>query len=401
MVESCAPRVLMFVPQYPYPVVGGLERQSHELSKTLVNAFGVEVQVLSGKLFPEQAGFEYVDGVPVTRIHWSTWKPLRFIRTPFDVLIQLWRKRRTYDVIHLHQHSSVGLFVILLALILRKPILTKLPNVGELGIPGVQKQVMGAMRMAILRRSSAIVAMSKISIDELLSCNYERCRILTVPNGITRLSVSAEKSNGSGVNKFCRVIFIGRLSSEKNPTVLLQAWLKVQHSARAAARLELWGGGALENELKQLCNNLGLQESVLFCGHVDNVRERLRDVDLVVLPSLVEGNSNVILEAMEAGLPIVATPVGGTPMQVGAEGASLLVPVSDVDQLASRLALLIDNSELRKKYGAAMSQRVKNHFDIEVIATRYLCAYRKLVASNDFNMAECSQLPNTDQECAV
>jgi glycosyltransferase involved in cell wall biosynthesis len=385
-------RVLMFVPQYPYPVVGGLERQAHELSKALRKS-GVDVQILSGKITNNHPSLEQVEGVPVTRLPWSSWKPARFMRSPFEVFFALWKRRKYFDIIHLHQHSWVGLFVILAAKVLKKPVLTKLPNVGNFGIPGLQRKRFGKLRKSILLRSDAFVAMSQESRDELVDVGCSLKRILTVTNGIQLLPKNQSiPDDNSAKKKTYRSVFAGRISSEKNLEVLIQAWSIVQKKVHFSCQLEIWGNGPQRIELEQLCSKMKLQDSVLFPGFVSNVRQNLRDVDVFVLPSLFEGNSNAVLEAMEAGLPIVATPVGGTAMQVGPEGRSLLFPVGDSLALADRLIQLIDDPHLRRHFGEAMAKRVKVYFDIDKIAEIYLRAYRTMV-TDSHNLSTCGRLP--------
>lgn len=367
-------RVLMAVPQYPYPVVGGLERQSHELAKTLL-ALGVAVQAVSGKIEPTQPAQDWVEGVLVHRIPWSHMKWLRFIRTPFDLLRVFFAIRNTYDVVHLHQHSSFGLFVILLARLLGKPVLTKLPNVGELGLPGMRATRFGPLKLAIFKRSNAVVAMSSESLAELDVVGFPSGNVLATPNGIRM------RGDVVGVNSIrpekvaCRVVFVGRLIAQKMIEDLLHAWQQVSTNTARRVQLELWGSGPLEADLKQLCSALGLAESVVFRGHVDSVRDRLGEMDIFVLPSKAEGNSNAILEAMAAGLPVVSTRVGGTPMLVGAEGARFLIEPGDRAGLISRLLELVEDIGLRQRIGASMRQRVLDHFDIQRVAIAYAAAY--------------------------
>ena len=390
------PRVIFFVPQYPYPVMGGLERQSHNLSKALTG-LGLEIRVLSEKITPEQPDTENVEGVSVTRMRWFRWRLLRFLFTPFYMFIDLWRERDNYDVIHLHQHSWIGLYLITLARLLKKPILTKLPNVGELGVPGMRKQPLGPLRLALFLRSSGIVAMSEVSVQELLDVGYPRSRILKVPNGIEHFP-RGEESSGEleGENSPCRVVFAGRLVEQKRLDVLLAAWAKLHEKLEGRAILELWGEGPLGDDLKRQCKDLGIAESVVFAGHLQDVASRLRSVDIFVLPSMVEGNSNAVLEAMEAGLPVVATPVGGTPMQVGPEGAALLFPVGDHEALAEKLISLVLDPDFRKTSGQAMHERIGSFFDLEKVATSYFCAYRTLAFKDDVDvdLEECAQLPS-------
>ena len=313
----------MVVPQYPYPVVGGLERQAHELAKAL-RELGLDVLALSGRLEPGQPSYEIVDGIAVFRIPWSRKKYVRFLRTPFDLCRVLRAQRKTYDVIHLHQYSWFGLFTILVAKWLRIPILTSYRMWGNSACRAWRPKRFGGLKLAILLCADALVAMSRVSLAELQQADFPQGRVLTTPNGI-RLDRVQPVTNAIAFNtQPCRVVFVGRLIEEKRLDILLAAWSKVVHSEKAHAILELWGSGLMETMLRLRCNELGLADSVIFRGHVEDVRSHLLEMDIFVLPSHAEGNSNAVLEAMAAGLPIVSTRVGGAPMQVGHEGANFL-----------------------------------------------------------------------------
>src|SRR5690606_9344916 len=106
---------------------------------------------------------------------------------------------------------------------------------------------------------------------------------------------------------------------------------------------EIWGEGELGEALKSLAATLKITPSVKFCGHMADVVTRLPEMDIFVLPSYIEGNSNAVLEAMRAGLPVVATRVGGTEMQVGSEGAAFLTDPGKREDIAERLNTLICN----------------------------------------------------------
>lgn len=380
---------MMVVPQYPYPVTGGLERQAHELAKALVES-GISVQVVSGMMVLEQPAWELVEGVSVYRIPWSQRKWLRFLRTPFDLLHLLYARRKTYDVIHSHQHSWFGLFTILAARLLGKPILTKLPNVGEFGIPGLLARRFGRLQLALLLQSDALVAMSRQSLAELAEVGFPPGRILATPNGVRFDGVQNVAEVDCDTSAACRVAFVGRLDEQKGVDTLLLAWRDVIGLISETAGLELWGTGPSESELRQLARELDIESSVFFRGHVDEVRYRLGSMDVFVLPSRAEGNSNAILEAMAAGLPIVSTRVGGTPMLVGPCGSNLLFDVDNRDALASNLLKLIRDRALREEVGAAMRNRVERFFDIRQIARTYADAYKRLAAGQRDRVSEVS-----------
>ncbi len=368
----------MAVPQYPYPVMGGLERQAHELAKALV-PLNVGVQALSGRTDASQSSRETVEGIAVHRIPWPENKYLRFARTPFDLLSVLYTQRHTYDVIHLHQFSWFGAFVVLAARLLRKPVITKLSSVGEQSLPGIAKSRFGALKLAIFKMTDAVVAMSGENLVELKAAGFPSSRALRTPNGIRISRKELDTDTHTKSQVACRVVFVGRLSEEKRINDLLHAWRRVILDSPVPATLDLWGDGPAEQALKSLCSSLGITESVSFRGHVDSVRDQLPNMDVFVLTSNREGNSNAILEAMAAGLPIVSTRVGGTPMQVGAEGCRFPITPGDRDALYDRLMELISNPELRKSAGDAMRNRILTYFDMELVARTYANAYRLLI----------------------
>ncbi len=386
---SSKPRVLMFVPQYPYPVVGGLEKQAHELAKELI-AQGIAVQVVSGKILLDQPDREIVEGVPVTRIPWSRRKVLRFLLGPLDVALVLWQRRHSFDVIHLHQHSWVGLYVILLAKLLGKPILTKLPNVGDLGLPGQRRQPLGWLKQVVLLRSDAFVAMSAESAAELKDAGFYRDRVLLTPNGIVLPSMPVRAPSDEMNADACQIVFVGRLAEEKQLNVLLDAWAIVCADDTHDAMLAIWGEGPLENVLKRQCSERGVAKRVHFAGHVESAASKLSGIDLFVLPSRAEGNSNAILEAMAAGLPIVSTTVGGTPMLVGDEGKPFLCPPGDAHALSALLYRFIKDRGLRVAMGMAMRRRAEQHFDIRHVAQTYAKAYGLLAAGRRDRVREAS-----------
>jgi glycosyltransferase involved in cell wall biosynthesis len=384
--------VLMLVPQFPYPVVGGLEHQALKLSRALIDR-GIAVSALSGKVRAGQPGRETVDGVNVVRI--SDWRPLEryhFQRTAIALLTEFLKLRTDVDVVHVHQNSWYGLFGTLAAKLIGKPVLTKLPNVREYGIPGIAAQPAGRLRLALLKRSNGFVAMSEESIAELTEIHVQRSKILAVPNGIElgeHLGAAIDQ-RPQGIVKFS---FIGRLEPEKNIPVLLRAWREALPSFKSQASLNIWGSGSLESEVRGLLSDHGLNDTVKLLGYCDDVPGALSASDALVQPSAAEGNSNTVLEAMRAGLPVIATSVGGTQMQVGPHGLRLLSEPGDVATLAEHLTLLANDQSLRLDIGKRMAERVRELFDIRRIAAVYEAAYRELLGSKSPDLSKLHSLP--------
>jgi len=171
---------------------------------------------------------------------------------------------------------------------------------------------------------------------------------------------------------------VGRLHPQKGFASLLAAVARVRERL-PAIRLLLVGDGALRRDLVARAEALGLAEVVTFAGSRGDVPEILAALDLFVLPSLWEGLPNAVLEAMAAGLPVVATAAGGTPELVVDGETGLLVPPGDVTALAEAIERLLRDAGLRRKMGEAGRKRVEGHFTIEQTVAQTVALYETLL----------------------
>ena len=127
-------------------------------------------------------------------------------------------------------------------------------------------------------------------------------------------------------------------------------------------RLVMVGDGPLHVELSQKIEELGLQEIVWLAGDRGDVPSLLQTMDVFVLPSLGEGISNTVLEAMASGLPVIATAVGGNVELVEDGFNGSLIPVGDVLALSSALVKLLQNKDERATQGVNARTRVCQNF---------------------------------------
>lgn len=169
---------------------------------------------------------------------------------------------------------------------------------------------------------------------------------------------------------------VGRLAPVKNYGLLLHAMARLP--AAPSCRLMLIGDGPEAAALRQLATELGLQARVEFCGHREDVPQLLQGLDIFVLPSLSEGMSNTLLEAMAAGLPVLASDVGGNKELIEAERSGLLFPSGDVSALAGQLGRVLASADLRARLGAAAQLRARSEFSLEAMLARYAALYRRV-----------------------
>nr|BCX01989.1 MAG: glycosyl transferase family 1 [Bacteroidota bacterium] len=174
------------------------------------------------------------------------------------------------------------------------------------------------------------------------------------------------------------LLHIGRFAPQKNHLLLLEGF------ARAQARypdLELWlvGDGPLRPEVERWVRERGLLDRVCLLGLRNDVPELLAQADMLLLPSDWEGVPLVVLEAMAAGKPVVATRVGGVPELVEDGRTGLLVPPQDPEALAAAILRLAQDAELRREMGEAGRRRALERFDIQKTARAYGELYLKLL----------------------
>jgi glycosyltransferase involved in cell wall biosynthesis len=151
------------------------------------------------------------------------------------------------------------------------------------------------------------------------------------------------------------LLTVGRVEPEKNPTLLLETMAELDHSAPGRYRLTWAGDGGLIEAMREHAAALGLSDQVRFVGYVpmgDGLRGLYAGAHMFVHVSLTEGMPQVLIEAAAAGLPIVATDVGGVAAGIGRE-AALLVPPRDRAALVQAISRLDADAELRRRCAAA------------------------------------------------
>lgn len=373
--QSHKPRILMFVPKYPEPIVGGLEKQASLLVKQLAE-LGVSTIVLAGRFCQKQKKIERLNRVTIYRFYWSTSKFIRFFTSFPHIFLILILNIRRFDIVHVHQLSNVSFFVIILSIMFKKKTVVKLANVGIYGIPGLRKSKFGILKIKILNKVDKIISMSDESNAELQHIRVPVEKIFNVYNGVQR---NTRKVNLPRKPSTIRVLAIGRLSPEKRYVDLLSAWKLVIQGYKREICLDIIGDGPDLQSLMSLKVAQDLQSSVRFLGHIENVEERLPSYDILVNTSMAEGNSNAILEAMNYGLAVIATNVGGTPEIIGDENSSFLVNVGDVTDIAKKIIFLASDDAKRLNYGSDLKARVDAYFDMNLITKNYMRMYKLLI----------------------
>ncbi len=207
-----------------------------------------------------------------------------------------------------------------------------------------------ASRYSVIRNSARLAAFEKRDADA-------RSRLLgffPATSGVSRIVLAA-----------------GRLSPEKGFAVLVEAAATICKE-NPGTGVVLFGEGVLRGELEHRISQLGLAERFLLPGFRTDLDSLIGAADVVVLPSYTEGLPNVALEASAAGVPVVATAVGGTPEAVADGISGFLVPPGQPAPIAAKVSELLRDSVLRAKFALAGRERMRTLFTFEAQATAYL-----------------------------
>jgi sugar transferase (PEP-CTERM/EpsH1 system associated) len=175
---------------------------------------------------------------------------------------------------------------------------------------------------------------------------------------------------------------IGRMQAVKDQTLLARAFiraLELDPSLRSRLRLVMVGEGPLRAEALQLLEQADLADLAWLPGERHDVPDILRGLDFFVLPSLAEGISNTILEAMASGLPVIATRVGGSPELVAEGRTGCLVPADDFEAMARALVGYASNMEQAHMIGRAGRAEVEDRFSLEAMVEAYRGLYDRLL----------------------
>ncbi|MDF3297623.1 glycosyltransferase [Streptomyces tropicalis] len=198
-------------------------------------------------------------------------------------------------------------------------------------------------------------------------------KISVIPNGMPRNEFEPAEP-AEVLTSLPVVLCVANLAAHKGHRYLLEACAALQRTG-SPCTLVLIGDGPERLTLQRLANRLDLDAR--FLGARADVAGFLARADAVVLPSLYEGSSNAVMEAMAAGRPVVATGVGGTPELL--EGRGVLVPPADADALADGIRQVLTDREAATALGRRARAWALANLTADVMVDRYLALYRHLL----------------------
>ncbi len=237
------------------------------------------------------------------------------------------------------------------------------------------------------------IALSRDLEDYLIGkVGIPRCRVAQIYNG-----VDAHRFHPAGMHRpsiadcpfsdpsYWLVGSVGRMQTVKDQTTLARAFiraLELSPELKESLRLVMIGDGPLREKSQLLLKQAGCDESAWLPGERNDVSEILRGLDCFVLPSLAEGVSNTILEAMASGLPVIATNVGGNSELIDAGQSGELVPVSDVEAMAQSIVAYARDRARARSVGQVGRAAVERHYSLTAMVQQYQGLYDRVLNEN-------------------
>jgi glycosyltransferase involved in cell wall biosynthesis len=293
--------------------------------------------------------------------------PERLGRLDLDVMRALRRELRAQGPSIVLANGSSTLQYSLAALIgLRPRPLLVYRSIGE-PLYWIRSPRHRLLQRALLRRVDLVVAVSTVTARQLVSeLGLSAGRVTVVHIGVpeTFLQVVPEPSD-----HVLRLLFLGNLSAEKNPTGAVEVLRRLNTSI--PARLRFVGSGPLQAQVEQAAKDLGVGDIVEMVGSVSDVRPHLAWADVLVLPSLTEGLPGAVLEAAASMVPAVAFDVGGTRDVVWDGITGCLIGAGDMEGFVAALRSLGEDESFRSRLSKAARETVEERFTLGHSVGRY------------------------------
>jgi len=289
-------------------------------------------------------------------------------------------KENNFQIVHTHDYKSTALIRLLRCKRSKSPFKFVATAHGY-NRTSLREAIYYALDRFLLRSADAVITPSRDLCEYLRKSGLKSDRLHVIPNGI-EISDPPQTPRQRSADTV-HLLYLGRLSREKDPVNLLRAMpILIDHGF--SIQTIFAGDGPERTVVEKWIQKLNLADKVKMLGYVSDISPLLAEADILVSPSRTECMPNAILEAMAAGLPIVATNVGGVGEMLRDGVDAILCPPRNHLALARALAQLIANQPLARKLAASARHRVAADFSFKSHIQKTLTLYLRLLGTPAF-----------------
>ena len=389
-------KILFFNYEYP-PLGGGAANATANILREYSKLPDLEVDLVTSSIDSEYHLEKIGENIRIHRLPIGKNKNNLHLQSAKDLLLYTWkafwfscrlarkakREKRPYDLTHSFFTVPCGFISLKLKWLFGLPYVVSLRGSD---VPGYSDRwpliykFLGPLFALIWKQSAAVVSNSE-GLKELALKTDPKQKIGVIYNGIDTNHFRPDESAGSA-EKFIITPGASRITDRKGLNYLIDA-VKMLTEKYPQIELRIMGNGNARMKLERQVNELDLKDKVEFLGRIprEETAPRYQEASVFILPSLNEGMSNAMLEALASGLPIVATDAGGTKELVTDGENGYIIKMKDATHLAEKLEVLIENPELRRSMGRASRTRAEK-LSWENVAKEYFVLYKKICSKN-------------------
>ena len=345
---------------------GGAQRYVFDLA-VAIKKQGHEVAVLCGG---RGALVEHLAKAKIRVISLDELERDISIAQEFSSFFGIWKvlRRERPNVFHINSSKMGGLGALAGRLSgTRKVIFTTHGWAFNEPRPGYEKVIIKLFVWLTILFSHKTICVSEKTRRDVEGWPFIKNKLIVINNGIREFNLAPRTDNSFTVGT------TSELHRVKGLDILLLAWNKFVKKHKAV--LIIFNEGEERKNLQNMATNLGISDSVVFKGFVDNARSSLSGFDIFCMPSRSEAMPYGLLEAGLAGLPVIATSVGGIPEIIESGINGILIPAEDSEALMSSLILLAEDEKLRKRLGANLKASIQENFSLDKMVENTLQLY--------------------------
>lgn len=379
-------RILFFNYEYP-PLGGGAGNATYYILREFAKIPDLKLDLVTSSI-NDKYHLENIDAnIRIHRLPIGKNSRNLHFQSQRDLLVYAWKafwfarkliRENNYDLSHSFFTVPCGFLSLVCYRLYKIPYIVSLRGAD---VPGYSERfsllykIIAPLAKKIWRRSAAVVANSAGLRNLALKTNPEQ-EISQIYNGIDTNEFKPNNQSSHSMSPF-RIICVSRITARKGIKYLIEAVAKLK---AANLSLEIIGEGDEKEALEKLVKEMKLENMVQFVGLVEHSQlpELYCRADVFVLPSLNEGMSNTLLEALASGLPIIATNTGGTKELIRENANGFIIKTKDSNDIAEKLEKLIVNPELVRSMGIE-SRRIAEQMSWKKVAEQYLELYKKVM----------------------